>query len=165
MKMTKQLADLISNHLKTIDEIDYINHGGCGYVAISIYNMFVRLGFKPQIYQIDYNYRKTLKKYNLNNRRINREYAEVAAHYVVRVGNYLFDSSGATDVGPDSSAEIRDFESWSYNKTPIYKSDLIWALKYGAWNNFFKDYHHGDKAIIRRINNHIRSFNQDSITQ
>jgi hypothetical protein len=148
--MSKELVDQITQHLSVVDEIDFINHGGCGYVALAIYDMFVKLGFKPQIIQIDYKYRKTLRSDNIKYRRNNLCMAGVAAHYVVKVGDYFFDSSGGT------TDEIRDFSSFSYNKTSIYKSDLIWALKFGGWNIMFKE--HNDDNVVRKLRKHIMSF-------
>lgn len=156
MQMSKELVDIITQHLSWVDNIPRINYGGCGYVALSLYDMFRRIGFKPQIYAIDYAYREDRQtwKETTNSRRNNLKAATVVAHYVVRVGDYFFDSRGGFHI----DEVITDFGPPRFIQKPIFKSDLIWALRYGEWNNTFL--YENDSNVVRRIRKHIRSFEQ-----
>lgn len=82
-----QLA--IDNIKNEIDIIPYVNRGGCGVVAKEIYNLFLKLGYKPKITLFS-NYPVSIAEYANNNYNCPK-----FDHIVIKVGKYYIDSTGA----------------------------------------------------------------------
>lgn len=82
--MNIKLKKLIVSKLEEIDEIPYVNNGGCAVVAINLYRYILKLGFYPQIVYLDNDYGI---RENLNG-------GHSCAHAFVKVGEEYFDSTG-----------------------------------------------------------------------
>lgn len=153
-RMTQELVDDITNYLFDINYIPYINQGGCGYVALSLYDLFARRGFKPKIRLLTANKSLNIFKQVTYNRRANNKSGMVANHYVVEVNNYYFDSRG----GFSSIEEIPG--GYGYKSVNVFRSDLIWLLKYSnEWNTIFKEVNDDDDDEIDKIRKYILSYN------
>lgn len=149
MKLNKVLADKIINHLQTVNNIPHINCGGCGYVALALYDLFKKLGLKPKIMlQADNNFPFESNRRNYQSK---VKYMEAGDHYLVQVDDYFFDSTGYSKTGGNFNC----FPELKVAKQ-VSKSELAWTLRYGAWNPKFKQSNGRDAHL--RIKKYITSF-------
>jgi len=119
---TKKLRELIKPKLDALDEIPYINNGGCAVVALELSKHIRRLGYKPEIVYLFRTYES-----NDYERAVNNEIT-TCSHAVVKVGGGYFDSSGELD------ADYLDSYKYKVALSPKYVKD---TLERGDWNSCF----------------------------
>lgn len=86
--MKTELKEQLAEKLQKVNQIPFINHGGCGVVAVSVYNWLVRRGENCKIYTIG---DRSLKCHIQNN----EAHSNVANdHLVVRWSGFYIDSRG-----------------------------------------------------------------------
>lgn len=153
--MTPYIADKFTRHLEPIKQIPYVDKGGCGIVALNIYETLRRLDYNAKIISCN-RYRYGYYFDNETKCRRNRDKGfDVADHYVVRVNEMYFDSHGAMSF--DFLCRDR-LKSDLVIKT-IYKIDLEWALDNAGWNEEFYDYHNKKlNETVSFIKEHINQF-------
>ena len=156
--MKRSFIDNLSKHLQELNSIPCLNAGGCGFVALGIYNLLVKLKFKPKIVSINYSPRDTdLVNLRKNHNVLPKDeldsflYRLFSNHYIVNVGKFYFDSRTAKDF-PSREDAIRHFNMYGSSMEEILKVDLIYHLKYGVWNPSF------NKKNAEKIRKHINNY-------
>lgn len=147
--ITPYIADRLTQHLEPINSINCINYGGCGLVALSVYEKLSALGYNARIVSIDSEAAGMETTF-----RHNGEAADAANHYAVRVGGemgFYFDSHGARSHD--------DLLFYGDEIKPIYKADLEWMIANGGWNSdFYTFWGSYLQEKIWFIKNHISNF-------
>lgn len=136
-----------SKHLKKL-KVDHVNSGGCGFVAIFIYEYLISLGLDPQIYRIDDS--KISYQDNTYYYQNNIPKSKVGKHYLIKLDNFYLDANGAFDV----NQPLPNYENNTL--TQISKEELLWTIRYGNWNEKFKI--HNSVYVVSKIKNYIFSF-------
>jgi len=108
--MTQEYFSLVCHKFNPSGAGYYENHGGCGLVALEIYNIFKSKGLKCSLWSVGgcYNYKHVVVKVWLNN---NKE-------------TCLFDSEG----------KVNDHGEFKYYHRP---SSLQRGIDKDVWNNSF----------------------------
>lgn len=87
-----------------IEQVRYLNCGGCGFYAYFMSKKLTMLGFKPEILVLDRYSESIDSRYYLLNQIKNNQKLDVprnalsASHFVVKCENYVFDSDEIIDL-------------------------------------------------------------------
>lgn len=86
--MDPKLYAAIAPKIDRLSKIPGVNWGGCGFVALHLYDYLTSKGYKPKILGLEYTVegRKALK------RRVKTGLPCPASHFVVKVGSYVCDA-------------------------------------------------------------------------
>jgi len=136
----KAYSERMSNILTTFK---YVNHGGCGVVALELTRQFDKLGVDYSIHiayylNDEYEVIKAIKEAIKDDSVRHLKYINWV-HVVLKVGDYYFDSNGLT-IGYDNSGVEKGFEV-NICQYPITKRLLDKLIKSGTWNDVFFNHH------------------------
>ena len=109
----------------SLNKILVLNYGGCGFAAIAMYDLLVKLGQKPKII---FAYRGwDSADYISNTEAINNKSKDFKScnHALIELNGKFFDTTGN-----------RNIKQWEYYHE-VPRKNVIYALKTASWNPSF----------------------------
>jgi hypothetical protein len=136
---------------KIDEEVYYLNFGGCGFYAYFMSKKLIMLGYKPEILVLERYGGKIERKYHILNQIKNNQKIEIpnnalsASHFVVKCGNYVFDSHEIIDL---ENKPLQEGE-WIFGSEYIGKytiEDMVVALyrDRAGWNSWYNRLENND---------------------
>jgi len=146
------LTDIFKEIQPINEQVDSINCGGCGVFAEHLYDLFIKLGHKPELAIIT-NSKKDMDK---RVKGIPWENYPSITHIVVKVDKYYMDNSGVFD-------KIEDVPGYGFWGNELCTDLTIETLKEwtswsSLWNDTFDRKH--IKTIAKKINEVYEKFAQ-----
>ena len=143
------LTAFVNEVVKINNKYPYINYGGCGAMAVILYDKLKQLGFKPKICVFVYSkkdFAESLEMYFEHGLEYYiDERTEGFPHIIVKAGGYYIDSTGVYN----SYKEMRVYGCYSLFEGADVDFIRECSEEYSIWNNAFDRNHIPD--IQKRI--------------
>lgn len=142
MKNFLKFHETIKN--KIIEDVPNLNYGGCGFYAYFMSKKLIMLGYQPEILVLERFGVKIEGKYKILNAIKNNQEIPIprnslsSAHFIVRCGNYVFDSDEIIDLENNPLKLNESLFGWQYigNYTVEDMAIALYRDRMG-WNDWY----------------------------